>query len=106
MIGGPNSAPNHAAGQNIVSERQVHYMIECLDYARAQGARTIEPTEKAYEAFNRQIDERMPEMIWSHPKATSYYRNSRGRIFLSWPYRLIDYFNITRGPNPEHVRLG
>ncbi len=106
MIGGPNSAPNHAAGQNIVSERQVHYMIECLDYARAHGAETIEPTQEAYEAFNRQIDERMPQMIWSHPKAESYYRNSRGRIFLSWPYRLIDYFNITRGPNPEHVRLG
>ncbi len=106
MIGGPNSAPNHAAGQNIVSERQVHYMIECLDYARAQGARTIEPTREAYETFNRQIDERMPQMIWSHPRATSYYRNSQGRVYLSWPYRLVDYFNVTRGPNPEHMQLG
>ena len=106
MIGGPNSAPNHAAGQNIVSERQVNYMIECLDYARANGAKTIEPTQAAYEAFNRQIDERMPQMIWSHPKATSYYRNSKGRIYLSWPYRLVDYFNLTRGPNPDHVTLG
>ena len=106
MIGGPNSAPNHAAGQNIVSERQVHYMIECLDYARARGARTIEPTREAYDAFNRQIDERMPQMIWSHPKATSYYRNSQGRVYLSWPYRLVDYFDLTRGPNPEHMQLG
>jgi 4-hydroxyacetophenone monooxygenase len=106
MTGGPNSAPNHAAGQNIVSERQVHYMIESLDYARAQGKRTIEPTREAYEAFNRQIDERMPQMIWSHPKAESYYRNSKGRVFLSWPYRLVDYWNVTRAPNPEHVQLG
>ena len=81
-------------------------MIECLDYARANGAKTIEPTQAAYEAFNRQIDERMPQMIWSHPKATSYYRNSKGRIYLSWPYRLVDYFNLTRGPNPDHVTLG
>jgi 4-hydroxyacetophenone monooxygenase len=105
MTGGPNSAPNHAAGQNIVSECQVHYMIECLDHARARGARTIEPTEAAYEAFNRKIDERMPQMIWSHPRANSYYRNSRGRIYLSWPYRLVDYFEATRGPKPEDVRL-
>ncbi|MBK7948875.1 MAG: NAD(P)/FAD-dependent oxidoreductase [Deltaproteobacteria bacterium] len=106
MTGGPNSAPNHAAGQNIVSERQVHYMIECLDYARSRGKRTIEPTEAAYEAFNRQIDERMPRMIWSHPKATSYYRNSKGRIYLSWPYRLVDYFHVTERPNPDDVQLG
>lgn len=105
MTGGPNSAPNHAAGQNIVSERQVNYMIECLDYARAQGKKTIEPTQEAYEAFNRQIDDRMPQMIWSHPKAKSYYRNSKGRVFLSWPYRLIDYWNLTQHPDPDHVRL-
>jgi 4-hydroxyacetophenone monooxygenase len=48
----------------------------------------------------------MPQMIWSHPKATSYYRNSQGRVYLSWPYRLVDYFDLTRGPNPEHMQLG
>ena len=106
MTGGPNSAPNHAAGQNIVSERQIHYMIECLDYARARGRKTIEPTPSAYEEFNAKIDARMPQMIWSHPKATSYYRNSKGRVYLSWPYRLVDYFNVTQGPNPDHVVLG
>jgi 4-hydroxyacetophenone monooxygenase len=103
---GPNSAPNHAAGQNLVSETQVHYMIEALDYARAQGARTIEPTPAAFEAFNAQIDARMPQMIWSHPKARSYYRNSRGRVFLSWPYRLVDYWTATRGPKPGDMQLG
>lgn len=106
MTGGPNSAPNHAAGQNIVSERQVHYMIECLDHARSRGQKTIEPTEAAYEAFNRRLDERMPEMIWSHPKAESYYRNSQGRVFLSWPWRLVDYWNETQTPDPDAVRLG
>jgi 4-hydroxyacetophenone monooxygenase len=68
---GPNSAPNHAAGQNLVSEVQVHYAIEALDYARAKGARTIEPTQAAFDAFNAKIESRMPQMIWSHPKATS-----------------------------------
>jgi 4-hydroxyacetophenone monooxygenase len=106
MTGGPNSAPNHAAGQNIVSERQVHYMIECLDWMRARGARTIEPTEAAFADWNAKIEARMPRMIWSHPKAKSYYRNSKGRVYLSWPYRLIDYFEATRGPNPGAMQLG
>jgi 4-hydroxyacetophenone monooxygenase len=102
---GPNSAPNHAAGQNLISEVQVNYIIECLDWANASQARAVEPTKQAFDAWNRQIEERMKDMIWTHPKANSYYNNSKGRIFLSWPYRLIDYWNEMRGPKKEHFEL-
>jgi len=37
-------------------------------------------------------------MIWTHPKANSYYNNSKGRVYLSWPWRLVDFFNETRAP--------
>jgi 4-hydroxyacetophenone monooxygenase len=96
---GPNSAPNHAGGQNLVSEAQVHYMIECLDALVAAGARSIEPRQAAYEAWNAKIDRRMQDMIWSHPKAESYYNNSQRRNFLSWPYRLVDYWKAMRAPD-------
>ena len=99
MTVGPNSAPNHAAGQNLISEAQVHYILECLDVLTARGAKTIEPTLEAYRAFNEKIEQRMTQMIWSHPKAKSYYRNSKGRVFLSWPYRLVDYWTQTRTPD-------
>ncbi|WP_420382159.1 hypothetical protein [Novosphingobium sp.] len=39
-------------------------------------------------------------MIWTHPRANSYYNNSCSRVFLSWPRRLVDFFNATR--RPEH----
>lgn len=52
---GPTSGPNHGGGFNIVSECQVHYMIECLDYMLANGARTIEPTQEASERHNQRI---------------------------------------------------
>jgi 4-hydroxyacetophenone monooxygenase len=102
---GPNSAPNHAAGQNLISEVQINYIIECLDWLNASNHRAVEPKQEAFEAWNRQIDERMKDMIWSHPKANSYYNNSKGRIFLSWPYRLVDYWNEMRGPKREHFEL-
>lgn len=102
---GPNSAPNHAAGQNMLSEAQIHYIIECLDRVVAEGADGIEPTYEAFENWNNQIDERMQQMIWTHPKANSYYNNSRGRNFMSWPYRLVDYWNASRKPEPDHFKL-
>ncbi len=102
---GPNSAPNHAAGQNLVSECQVNYIIEALDRVVANGARAFEVTQDAYDAWNRKVEERMPQMIWSHPRAGSYYMNSKRRIFLSWPWRLVDYFNETRAPEEGSYAL-
>lgn len=102
---GPNSAPNHAGGQNIVSETQIHYIIECLDAMVKRGARAMEPTEEAFVAFNAQIDRDLQKLIWTHPKARSYYRNSKGRVFLSNPYRLVDYWTMTRAPKLEDYRF-
>ena len=102
---GPNSAPNHAAGQNLLSEAQVHFIIECLDRVVAEGADGIEPTQEVFEAWNRQIEARMQDMIWTHPKANSYYNNSKGRNFMSWPYRLVDYWNASRTPGRDDFTL-
>lgn len=102
---GPNSAPNHAAGQNLLSEAQVHYIIECLDAVIAANAKSIEPKRAAFEQWNEQIELRMQEMIWSHPKANSYYNNSKHRNFMSWPYRLVDYWNATRAPDLSHFEI-
>lgn len=102
---GPNSAPNHAAGQNLISETQINYIIECLDEIQNRNARTIEATQAAYQEWNDKIDKRMPEMIWTHPKANSYYNNSKGRVFLSFPYRLVDYWTWTRKPNRKHFAV-
>jgi 4-hydroxyacetophenone monooxygenase len=98
---GPNSAPNHAGGQNIVSETQIHYIIECIDAMVARGAQSMEPTNTAFTEFNEQIDRDLQKLIWTHPKARSYYRNSKGRVFLSNPYRLVDSWTMTRAPKLE-----
>lgn len=95
---GPNSAPNHAAGQNLISECQVNWIIEALDRVTDSGAKSFEVTQQAYDDWNRKVEARMPQMIWSHPRASSYYMNSKRRIFLSWPWRLVDFFNETRAP--------
>ncbi len=102
---GPNSAPNHAAGQNLISEAQVNWIIEALDRINEAGARAFEVEQDAFDAWNRKVDARMPEMIWTHPRANSYYNNSKGRVFLSWPWRLVDFFNATRRPETGSYRL-
>jgi len=105
MTLGPNSAPNHAAGVNMVLEAQIHYIIAALDMIVAAGGHAIEPTEQAYLGWNSKVERQMAQMIWSHPKAKSYYLNSKGRNYVSCPFKLADYWNWTRNPDPEAMQL-
>jgi 4-hydroxyacetophenone monooxygenase len=96
---GPNSAPNHAGGQNLTSETQIHYILECLELLQKGGVKAMEPTEEACQKFNDDVAEALRGLVWSHPKApNSYYKNQRGRNFMSCPYRLVDYWNMMRAP--------
>jgi 4-hydroxyacetophenone monooxygenase len=104
---GPNSAPNHAGGQNITSESQIHYIIECLDLMRRNAAATLEPTQAACDRFNDEVDAALEGLIWLHPRAPhSYYKNAKGRNIMSCPYRLVDYWWMTRSPREEDYALG
>jgi len=102
---GPNSAPNHAAGQNLISERQVNYAIECIDWLNSEEKKALQPTLKAFEDWQDKVETQMTKMIWSHPRAFSYYNNSKKRNFLSWPWRLIDFWNECRGPRKQDFEL-
>jgi 4-hydroxyacetophenone monooxygenase len=104
-MNGPNSGPNFAGGVNIVAETQAHYIVECLDHALGHGARAIEPSPAAFDAFNDLIDDQLTRMIWSHPGSDSYYQNRNRRPYMSWPFRLVDYWHRTRGPVAEDVVL-
>lgn len=105
MTVGPNSAPNHAAGHNLIGEAQVNYILECLDAMAQNDADSFEVAEAPYIEWNDTVDARMQDMIWTDPRVHSYYKNSKGRVFLSWPWRLVDYWNHMRGPVMSHFIL-
>ena len=97
-MNGPNSGPNFAGGVNIIAETQAHYIVACLDWTRANLADSLEPTQEAFIEWNVMVDAQLTKMIWSHPRSDSYYQNSKRRPYMSWPFRLIDYWNHTREP--------
>lgn len=102
---GPNSAPNHAAGVNMVLEAQIHYIIEALDLMVAADGQAIEPTVSAYLDWNDKVDKQMKQMVWAHPKAKSYYLNSKGRNYVSCPFKLAEYWTWTRTPDKDELAI-
>ncbi|MGA4544130.1 flavin-containing monooxygenase [Uniformispora flossi] len=105
VLAGPNSAPNHGAGVNILAESQIHYIIGCLDLLREREARALEPRQDVHDAYNEQVDKALEGRVWSHPSVRSYYRNSTGRVVVSCPWRLVDYWTMLRSPDPAEYTL-
>ncbi|ALU73539.1 monooxygenase (plasmid) [Rhodococcus erythropolis R138] len=102
VTAGPNSAPNHGAGHNILSEEHVHYVIECLQYLLENDHAAMDVKQEVLDDYNRRVDEALDKTVWVHPGATvnGYYRNSQGRAIVPCPWRLVDYWTLLREPNP------
>ncbi|MET7769964.1 NAD(P)/FAD-dependent oxidoreductase [Nocardia sp. NPDC005366] len=105
ITAGPNSAPNHGAGHNILSEEHVHYVMECLQYLLENDYAAMDVRQDVLDEYNRKVDEALDDTVWVHPGAeiNGYYRNSSGRAIVPCPWRLVDYWTMLREPDPEDL---
>ena len=83
----------------------MRYVSGCLQTLLQSGAGALECRAEACDDWNRRLDERMGRTVWSHPGMTSWYKNSRGRVVTTSPFRLLDYWRWTRRPDPADFRL-
>jgi len=105
ILYGPNT--NLAHGGSIVfhSECQTRYITGCLKLMLDGGHRAIECTPAAYEASNAKLDAAQARMAWAQPSVRNWYRSEAGRIASTSPYRLVDYWAMTREPDPRDFVL-
>ena len=66
-----------------------------------RGLAEIGVREPAYEDYNRRVDAEHAELVWTHGGMRNWYRNARGRVFAVMPWRLVDYWQMTREPRLE-----
>jgi 4-hydroxyacetophenone monooxygenase len=53
-----------------------------------------------HDEYNERLDAEHEVMVWRHPRVHSYYNNQAGRVVTNAPWRLIDYWRMTRQPDP------
>jgi 4-hydroxyacetophenone monooxygenase len=101
-------ATNLAHGGSLIfhSECQVRYILGCLEALIERGHAEIECKQEVHDQYNRRLDEALAAMVWSHPSIkSSWYRNSKGKLTVLSPWRLVDYWNWTREPQLEDFEL-
>jgi 4-hydroxyacetophenone monooxygenase len=100
---GPNSNLGHGGSWITIAEAQVHYVVQILHAMRRERLRAVEVTEAAHDRYNAEVDSRHARMIWTHPGMDTWYRNARGRVVTNSPWRIVDYWSMTREPAWEDL---
>ncbi len=96
---GPNTNLGHGGSFIFLAERQIRYIVDALCTMTEQGIETIECRPEVNERYNRALDEAHSRMVWTHQGMDTWYRNSKGRVVTNMPWRILDYWKITRTVN-------
>jgi 4-hydroxyacetophenone monooxygenase len=102
---GPATNLAHAGSIIFHSECQVRYVMGCIDAILDGGLATIECKREVHDDYNRRLDDALSKTVWSHPGMTSWYKNKKGRVTTTSPWRLVDYWKWTKEPNLSDFHL-
>jgi len=98
---GPNT--NLGGGSIIfMLEAQARHMRQTLDRMQAGDYRTVEVTEAAELAYDRELSEKLEHSAWAH--CDNWYRHRSGRITSNWPGSTRPFAQATKVLDPTAFR--
>jgi len=99
---------NLAASGSLIfhGECQMRYIMGCIKALLERRARAMEVRREVHDDYNSRLDETLARTVWSHPAvAHSWYRNSKGRVTVLSPWKLLDYWTWTREPKLDEYEF-
>jgi 4-hydroxyacetophenone monooxygenase len=105
LMYGPNTNIVVNGSITYFSECETQHIVGCVELLLRTGARALEPTTEAHDAYNASVDAENLQMAWGVATVNSWYRNTTGRSAQNWPFTLKDYWEMTRVPDPEAYEL-
>ncbi|MCW0212065.1 MAG: NAD(P)/FAD-dependent oxidoreductase [Pseudonocardia sp.] len=99
LLYGPNTNP-FSLGVVTFSEITTRFALERMAEQILDGTSSVEVTERAYRAYNAELDAREPLRTWSDPRADNYYRNVFGRSSANCPFEGTEIWQKLRHPDP------
>ncbi|ABD26888.1 Cyclohexanone monooxygenase [Novosphingobium aromaticivorans DSM 12444] len=100
---GPNVGSGHGGSMIRNIENQAHYATRVIEALVKSGADAVEVREDVYGDYKARIDAAHEKLVWTHPGATNWYRNSRGRVVAITPWRNDAFWRMTREARPEDL---
>ncbi len=105
ITAGPNTFWSHGGSMIFASECQVRFILQAMREMIENDIDTLEVRKDVHDKYNEDLHEKASEMVWTHPNVNSYYKNSRNRLTVLMPWRLVDYWQMTREFNIENYTV-
>lgn len=102
---GPNTQFGHGGSLITVLERQMHYIMSVIRQAIAKGVKRVNVRGDVYDAYNTKVDQTHARMVWMYPGVETYYKNSKGRVVVNNPFRMLDYWEMTNQADLSDYQL-
>ena len=102
---GPNTQAGHGGSLIFYLECQMRYVASLLDAMFRRDATVAEVRADVEEKYNDAVATTHERMIWTHPGISTYYRNQEGRVVVSNPWRVIDWWRMTAAADPGDYHL-
>lgn len=99
MMQGPNTGLGHGGSAIFQAESQARYITDAIARMVDANIDAIEPSPEAHDEFVLDVDRRHGDLVWTHPRVSTYYRNSKGRVVSVMPYSLLEYWRMTHDVN-------
>ena len=98
---GPGTNLAHAGSIIFNSECQIQYICSAIKHMITNNYRSIKPKSATVEDYQKRLNDRLDKMVWQHPKVSSWYQNSQGKVVTTSPWRLVEYWNWTNNFNGD-----
>lgn len=102
---GPNAAPGHGGSYINTVECQLDYVVDLLEKMREADGTAVDVKADRYTEYSDRVDAAHRKMVWSQPGVTTYYRNTRGRVVYANPWRIVDYWHMTRSADLKDYEI-
>jgi 4-hydroxyacetophenone monooxygenase len=100
LLYGPGTSAGSGGSYIFIAECQMAYIVRLIQQTLRRGASVVECRAEVCDEYNDRLDAAHAQMIWTHPGVRNYYRNAKGRVVTNSPWRFIDYWQLTREPDP------
>ena len=98
MMAGPNTGLGHGGSAIFQAEVQARYISGLIVRMVEDNLLTVEVKPEPFEKFVDKVDDEHRKLVWTHPAVSNYYRNRHGRVVSVMPFRLVDYWAMTKSP--------
>jgi 4-hydroxyacetophenone monooxygenase len=99
MLFGPTTSLAHGGSAIFQIEAQVRYIAQCLSMMARMRVGSLEARGDAVAAYTNRADDAHRHLVFSHKGMNNWYKNRSGRVVTVSPWRLVDYWHMTRTPD-------